>query len=290
MEETIADTPYLDEETREAFANALKTMPTVAWLTDKDRQATDALPEDQDEDTPGRTQAAWKNGGSLTDFVKFANYNILKGKPVYTDTDVPPDHKMYQRVEEADLMLKNMVEPDVLAMLDPPKVYIVRSMLFRAYQNGSTVHVSSSESMQVIVHEVSHYLEDYLPTDLWGDIQAMMRARHAEHSLSYKGSGKRDKKLTTIGHGELFMRGEGRYRGKYGTGKYTSSAYDDEGGTEFTSMTMEWLADPKKAVKLIDSDPQQAAIVLKNMRPDEYNAVDALRPFDEYLPKKAPWK
>ena len=285
MDSIVADTPYLDKDTRKAFSDALKTMPTVEWLTNRDRKADDALPDNQDEDGPQRTQAEWKSGGGLTDNIYFADY--VDKKPVHTDDAVPADHVMYQRVEEADLMLKNMIEPEVLELLDPPKVYVVRSKSFRAFQAGSNVHVSKKESMQVALHEVSHYLEDYLPTDLWGDIHAMMRARHVKHSMSYKSASKRDTKLTTVGHGELGMRGEGRYRGKYGTGKYTSSAYDDEGSTEFTSMTMEWLADPKKAVKLIEKDPQQAAIVLKNMRPNEYNAVDSLRIFDQYLPQKA---
>jgi hypothetical protein len=80
---------------------------------------------------------------------------------------------------------------------------------------------------------------------------------------------------------------EGRYAGRYVTGKYTSTAYDDIGNAEIFSQAMEFLSKPANALKLIDGDPQHAAIILRAIRPNEYKALAALRVFDKYLPIKA---
>jgi hypothetical protein len=91
------------------------------------------------------------------------------------------------------------------------------------------------------------------------------------------------------GHGGLFMRGEGRYRGEYAaTGKYTSSAYGNAGSTEATSMTLEFLSDPYRVKTMIEEDPQQTAIVLRGLRPKEYAQTPELRDFDHFLPARLP--
>ena len=55
-------------------------------------------------------------------------------------------------------------------------------------------------------------------------------------------------------------------------------------GTEVVSMTVELLADPMTAKKLIEEDPQQAAIVLRHLRPDEYASQKELEEYNQYLP------
>lgn len=96
---------------------------------------------------------------------------------------------------------------------------------------------------------------------------------------------KSGKRLEKAGHGEIFTREEGRYRGEYAaTGQYTSSSYGDMGSTEATSMTLEFLSDPDRVKTMIEKDPQQTAIVLRGLRPKEYAQSPELREFDVFLP------
>lgn len=285
------DTPHLTDQQKTAFANALKQMPTVKWLMNPQRGATDAVPAPRAPGAVGpapvgpQSVAAWKGDANLTDRVLFANYNATTKKPIETADAVPNNHAMFARVREADNMLRRMIEAQLLRTLPPPTVYVVKSKKFRAYQSENKIYIAKNEEMPIIVHETSHYLEDHLPTRMWAEIHTMLRARHNARAQSYSDNAKRQLKARTIGSGAMFMRSEGRYRGEYAaTGKYTSSAYGEQGSTEVTSMTMEFLANPANAVKMIEKDPQQAAIILRSMRPNEYAATPGLAAFNQYLP------
>lgn len=271
----------LTQQQKQQFSDALKLMPTVDWLLNKKRSSTDAV----DEIGGQAVESRWRDGTNLIDNITFAKKD-KSGNYASTGKAPKPSSKAYQRVIEADQMLRRMIEPQILELVPAPNVKIIDSMFFRAFQNGRDVHVSSGESMQVIVHEVSHYLEDHLPTDLWMDVHQLMRGRHTTRVGERLQKNSKDKKANKIGHGSFGMRDEGRYRGEYAaTGLYTSSAYDESANssTEVTSMTMEFLADPANAKKIIEKDPQQAAIILRNMRPQEF-AQYVPDEFAQYLP------
>jgi hypothetical protein len=81
-----------------------------------------------------------------------------------------------------------------------------------------------------------------------------------------------------LGGATIFTRkSEGRYGGDYVTGKYTSTAYKGD-NAEVMSMWMQYMAKPGNARKLIEGDPQHAALVLRILRPKEYASLDDLRP------------
>jgi hypothetical protein len=268
----IGGTPQEYEQQKSAFATALKQMPTVKNLLTTYKAG----------EMPSAGNAQWKNGGKLSDSITESKINDAKnekGSVVRTNVD---NGKFKRRTDQADEFIKAMVEPHLLATLDRPKVVVhlkynsafrkVNS--FRAYQDGNEVHVAQDEDTPVIVHEVGHYLEDQLPSELWHDIRLLMEARHAA-----AGGGKKAAKGISSS--------EGGYKGKY-LDVYMAKAYGGRGSTEVMSMTMEYLADPSRIKTLLDKDPQQAAIILRGIRPKEYAATDALRPFDKFLPNKQP--
>jgi hypothetical protein len=49
------------------------------------------------------------------------------------------------------------------------------------------------------------------------------------------------------------------------------------------SMTLEFLSRADDALKLIENDPQQAAVILRGIRRTEYHKTQKLRPFDKFL-------
>lgn len=269
----------LTKSQKKAFAAALKSMPTIQYLLEKHKS----------KETP-ISIAQWANGGFLSDNITESTKN---DKTPPTDGTVNPrtdidNGKFKRRVDDADQYVRTLVEPHLLAEIPRPGIIVHLKYsgglhksvnTFRAFQSGHEVNVAQDEGTPTIVHEVGHYLEDNLPSELWHDIHIMLRARHL---ASVQKSGKEYGK---VGHGESGMRGEGRYRGDYAaTGKYTSSAYGGAGSTEMTSMTMEFLADPDRVKTMIEQDPQQTAIILRGLRPREYAQTQALRAFDQYIP------
>lgn len=265
------------------LSNALMEMPIIQWLMNKKRKDTDTQMTDSGGSTVALTVADWKGGDTLADNAFFADYDTKTKKPIYTSEKIPKSSKSYDLVVTADNMLRRMVSPDLLKLYLPPKVYIVRSSKFRAYQSENVVHISTGDGQEILVHEMSHYIEDYAPSEMWHDIHTLMRARHqarADERLKKKPN---DAEANLLGHGESGMKNEGRYRGEYAaTGMYTSSAYGGGGSTEFTSMTTQFLAKPDTAKELIQKDPVQAALVLKHLRPDEFAPIAAR--FSKVLP------
>jgi hypothetical protein len=265
------------------LSTALLEMPIVQWMMNKKRKDTDTQMTTSGGETVDLVVADWKGGDTLADNAFFADYDTNTKKPVYTSEKIPKSSKSYDLVVTADNMLRRMVSPDLLKLYLPPKVYIVRSSKFRAYQSENVVHISTSDGQEILVHEMSHYIEDYAPSEMWHDIHTLMRARHqarADERLKKKPN---DADANLLGHGEMGMKNEGRYRGEYAaTGMYTSSAYGGGGSTEFTSMTTQFLAKPDTAKDLIQKDPVQAALVLKHLRPDEFAPIAAK--FSKVLP------
>jgi hypothetical protein len=157
---------------------------------------------------------------------------------------------------------------------------------YRPSAGGGNVDLSFDEVFAVMAHEMGHAIEDFLPMKSWHDMNVLLERRHgakvgasraARTGATFWTSGK-------VNIGPLLN--EGRYAGTYVTGKYTSTAYDDSGNAEVFSQAMEFFSKPSDALKLIDGDPQHAAIVLRSVRPNDYKALAALRPFDQYLPIK----
>lgn len=261
--------PALPNDQKAGFADALKQItPVRRLLTYK---------------TAVGSHSAWKGGGSLNDVNNITESEIgnedVKGSIIRKKWD---DGTFAKRVGMADQFIKSMVEPQLLAQIPVPKIFVHlkhaggiftrKRNTFRAHQSGDEVHVAQDEETSVIVHEVGHYLEDNLPSELWHDIRLLLESRAGGE--------------TKVERGGVGMREEGRYPGEYpATGKYTSSAYPDKGSTEVMSMTLEYLSDPKKIKKMIENDPQQAAIILRGIRPKEYAETKELRQFDDYLTK-----
>lgn len=267
------DTTVITKRVKEAFAAALKTLPIVVTLlksATRDPRQVDAM-------------AGWKGGGSLQGSITEDTEGMATKDQVRADID---NGSFRARVEEADRFIKTVVEPGQLAAIIPPKVVVHTkyggvgfspwswsgSYRFRAFQNGDEVHVASDEETAIIVHETGHYLEKELPPVVWADIANLVQTRHLA-----KGGGK--KAVPSRGGKE-----EGGFAGDYPvTGPYTSRAYEG-GDTEMMSMTLEYLKRPSDTLRMIEQDPVQTALILRAVRPSEYAGLDALRPFDTYLP------
>jgi len=261
------------------FAAALKKMPTVKTLL-KARTKKNVL---------DAATAAWKDSAKLSGNITESQLNSESPPTVGNNTprDQLDDGTFKKHVDEAEKYIKTFTDADLLKPLPPPKVVAHLKWssgyghddadTFRAYQSGNEVHVAQDDATPVIVHEVGHYLENKLPHELWHDLHLMLRARAA-------GAGPDAEKA---GAGDPGMETEGRYKGTYAaTGGYTSSAYGGHGPTEMVSMTVEFLSDPSTVQKMINKDPQQAAIVLRGLKPKEYAETAVLREFDQFLPHK----
>jgi hypothetical protein len=84
----------------------------------------------------------------------------------------------------------------------------------------------------------------------------------------------------------IFTPKEGRYAGNWETGKYTSKAYKNDMVGEVISMGMQYFSSPETMRRIVERDPQHAALILRMMRPEEYMKTEGLRAFDKYLPNK----
>jgi hypothetical protein len=180
-----------------------------------------------------------------------------------------------------------LLEKDVLNKVARPtiKVYPIHSVDvdgrawaagggWRAYQSGGEVHLGQDALRQTLVHEVGHHVENNLPRERWQDIQLLLRARHSATPGP-----------NTLQSISPAMSTEPRYKGSYpATGRYTSKAYGGEGATEVMSMTLEYLSEQGNIEATVDSDPQQVAIILRALRPREYQAYSPLRKYDDLLP------
>lgn len=222
--------------------------------------------------------AAWKDDRNLQD-----EGNIRPVREGTNDVSERNMNAMRAKVIQANDFYKKMVAPAFLSTLAPPIIHVhakpAQSILapkgFRAYQSGGGIHIAQNEDMDIIVHEVGHYVENNLPPGAWLDIRDLISKRHEE-----AGGG------TIASEGDtIFTRDEGRFKGEYAaTGKYTSRAYSDIGSTEMMSLTLEYLANPSKINKMINNDPQQLAIILRAINRDEYYRTPGIVEFEKYLP------
>jgi|GEM_PF-5232605 len=270
----------ITKQERAALSAALMQMPTVQFFLTKRRDSAAT----QTTGGADLTVAQWKGNHNLMDDAYFADYNRTTKKVAHTTEKIPPTHAQYAKVVEANNLLKRMIDPSILNTLLPPTVYIVRDKKFRAYASDSEgVHISTDDGQEILVHEVSHYVENFAPSEMWHDIHTMMRARHQSRVDQRLAKKPGDAEANLLGHGDTGMKEEGRYRGTYAaTGMYTSSAYDGSASTEVTSMTTQFLAKPDTAKTLIEKDPIQAATILRHLKPEEFNPI--ANQFKDVLP------
>ncbi|HEX3530513.1 MAG TPA: hypothetical protein VH988_25910 [Thermoanaerobaculia bacterium] len=218
----------------------------------------------------------WKNGGTLADDVVFEKSNQ---ESLYEAFDDPEEVK--EKLRNADSLLKDLVNKSVLAKIKRPQVKVDKSFDHRAYQLKDHISVAVSDEVDIIVHEVGHYLEMNYP-DLWYDASLLLHSRHQNSAGLNAQSGE-------IGEQENVAQNQGRYQGEYpATGKYTSKIYETGGATELTSMTMEYLSTPEKARALITKDPFQALLVLRRIQPDDSDLQEIYRQYENNLPHKDP--
>lgn len=256
-----------------AFTLALKQMPFVQRLYSGKVQENLSKSDKAFKRVKGK--AAWKGGGSAENKIHVVDDGT---RHLTRDDREYADGRFAAKVKKADRFMKQMVEPAVLNQVTCPdirvhlrnKQAITNPVGFRAFHSQNDVHVAQNEDMSVIVHEMGHHIEDQLPTLAWSDIQLLLQGRNLNKQ-----------KASYI---YLHSYEEQRYGGDYpATGKYTSKYYEG-GATEVTSMSSEYLSHPQKFKTLITNDPQQAAVILRVLRPTEYASIHALNAFNNYLP------
>jgi hypothetical protein len=186
-----------------------------------------------------------------------------------------------KKVKLAMAKIVNMVDPKILQNLPVPKVVVHKNVgLLEALRQGNLknwkdyranssrdliqIDIAENESDRVIVHEIGHQLEYFLPTEHWMNIQKLLRGRHAEAG----GDGNLESIYPNSRNESV--RKEPAYKSKNmpATGKYSMKHYVG-GATEVFSMSMEYFSDPKDALKLIENDPLQALIILDAIAPGD---------------------
>ncbi|GEM_PF-7124969 len=245
----------LNESNRKRFADALKQMPIFTEFVQSAREG-----ESPEVNTDG---TEWKDSGNLKEMLDEEK----------DGTDEPDMGRFEQMAENVDRFYKQLVQKSILAQIKRPKIFVhwrkeTGDNALRAYYKQNTVHLAMDEQEEIMVHEVGHHIEDKLPEEAWQDIKLLLMARH---------SSTRDSTDKAVG-GE-----EGKFAGNYPeTGQYTARAYSD-GNSEVMSMTMQFLSQPEKLEALVDSDPIRVAVILRAVRPEDYQKTDALREFDYLL-------
>jgi hypothetical protein len=188
------------------------------------------------------------------------------------------------RINQADAVIRTVVAPEVLRTIPRPTMSIhattSQSLLtpwgFRAEAGDGHVEVAYDEDMPTISHELGHAVEARMPLTAFHDVHLLLIERHRA-----AGGGETAAKPASI-----FTPDEGRYAGEWATGKYTSKAYKDDMSGEVFSMAMQYFSEPETMSKIVEQDPQHAALILRVMQPDEYAKTGALRAYDKYLPQK----
>ncbi len=260
---------------RAGFSAALKKMPTVEGLLNPQLGGGD------DAQRKPQGPSEWKDGGKLVDKVK--KVNDLVGFKKHLAENRFKSQSLRRRIEQADRTVRTVVAPHLLARVPRPEINIHATAAqsfsapwgFRAFANEGAIHVAYDEDMDVISHELGHAVEGRLPVSSFHDVHLLLTERHRE-----AGGGE-----TAVSSASVFTPKEGRYAGKYVTGKYTSTVYRDD-SNEVISMAMQYFSTPESARKLVEGDPQHAGIVLRIMRPQEYAGTAELRAYDKYLPQK----
>lgn len=262
-------------EDQPGFAAALKTMPTVGILLAPDKGAG-----------PGPKQArgatSWRDPGPLSDKMKLTN--DLVGPKKWLGERRFKSKSLRKRIDQADSVIRTVVEPEVLGTVPRPTMNVhataAQSLTvpwgFRAEAGDGHVEIAYDEDMPTIAHELGHAVEARMPLTAFHDVHLLLTERHKA-----AGGGETAAKSASV-----FTPDEGRYAGKWATGKYTSKAYKNDMSGEVFSMAMQYFSEPDKMLKIVEEDPQHAALILRIMRPDEYAKTHALRPYDKYLPQK----
>ncbi|MFH7244049.1 MAG: DUF4157 domain-containing protein [Spirulina sp.] len=296
---------YLANNVKQQFATALQQMPTIQYLIHPDQNQDMFVAHDVDDDDLEQGQqreSQWKNDGSILDNVQIVTKKtrLFMGNASRQDLEANgvKRNALEGRLQTAETFIKRLIEPQILEQLNPPQIQVTTRKSIKADntvgmgikllagyerpgQLTGVITIGYNEKPNLIAHEIGHYVEENISSDLWHENQLLLRSRHAAN-----GGGNR------VGHNPLKgkkggMPTESRYRGTYeATGQYTSRYYGQggEGATEITSLSFEFLSEPNKALQLITRDPLQAAIVLRQIRPQEYQSTDSLRQFDQYLP------
>jgi hypothetical protein len=289
------DVAYLDDQQRAAFATALKQLSIVAYLMNPTATGNSG--------GGNNLRPEWKDAGALSAKVQVKH---SKGIPDWLSKRRANKQlaKFTAKIDRVDAMMRAIIEPEILARVRRPDIYMhtrgamgivgsARNFVFlpdptgyRASAGDGNVNLAYNEAYETMAHEMGHAIEDFLPMKSWHDMNLLLEKRHRE-KMGNNRQARTGATMWTSGKVNFGpLTNEGRYAGRYVTGKYTSTAYDDNGNAEVFSQAMEFFAKPKDGLKLIEGDPQHAAIVLRSIRPKEYKALQVLRPFDKYLPYK----
>ncbi len=266
--------PKVESKEQTRFSEALKELPFVKKLYDKSVYAN---MDKKYRELPKNVAASeWQDKGCLQDKIKRED----DGNRLTKDDREVKNGNFKQKVRQTDIFFKQALHPLVIKQIKKPTicVHLRNKQSFtcpwglRAYYSPSSqeVHVAQNTQRETIAHETGHHIEHLLPVQNFADIRKLLEARNIDNpkaSYIYPLSWE-----------------EQRFHGDYpATGKYTSKYYDD-GASEVMSMSMEYLSNPSNMKKLIENDPQQAAIILRILNPTDYKKNENLRDFDKYLP------
>jgi hypothetical protein len=268
---------YVPKEQIGPFSEALKLLPVVQFLLDRPKETKGG---GGDKGTRSGDRS-WKGGGDMQSTITVVD--DAKSTPKFVRDKRGKSQSFRKKVAATDRFIKAIVSPEFLARVPAPKVNVHTKPAiaitspggFRANGIGGRLDVAYNEAQNVIAHEVGHAIESFLPLKYWHDMHLMLGARHEAAG----GGGARSGETIFTKHSE------GRFGGEYVTGKYTSTAYRS-GMAEVVSMAFQYFVDPAQAKKLVEKDPMHAALVLRSFNPKDYKSIDALRPFDKYLPHK----
>lgn len=284
-----APTPQVPSDRKAGFSAILQGMPFVQDLFNNNVQANMAAaaappppPQNIVAQPPQPVALGWRNGGRLQDNIN----EVDDGNFVTRDRSERNNGNFNRKVAKADSFIRQAVDLMVLGNIDRPaiqvhlrnKMAVYRPWGFRAYYSNDNVHVAQDEDTDIIVHEVGHHIENSDRAIGAGgpmqDIDVLLRSRNENNA--------------TAGYIFPWSFKEQRYSGDYpATGRYTSKHYA-HGSTEVMSMSLEYLSHPQKFRRLIQQDPQQAAIILRIIQPAQFGNLN-LNPqgnhdYAQYLP------
>ncbi|HEX2732204.1 MAG TPA: hypothetical protein VHM70_11375 [Polyangiaceae bacterium] len=225
---------------------------------------------------PKMAELVWK-GGSVRNHLKIENTGG------YSQLDLSP----LEMALQAQSVLAHIVEPEVLAAIPVPTIYVVQRVArddgVRAQQNEMGILVDAGDDVPTVVHELGHYLEWNIAS-LWAAVVALRERRHVFVARESRVAAKTP---------EFFENREemqGRYHGNYpATGPYTSKVYEETGATELVSLVMEHLATPERALELMRLDPILLLTVLRPLRPRDNELHQLYLEFKDYLPAMPVW-
>ncbi|HLJ33253.1 MAG TPA: hypothetical protein VKU38_06365 [Ktedonobacteraceae bacterium] len=137
----------------------------------------------------------------------------------------------------------------------------IKSFRANSARVANKVRLSVQDTMPIVVHELGHQVEFYLPLVEWMNIQQILHDRCKTHFL-----------IDIYGNGEETafdapMQGfTAIWQGA--NSKYGAKVYAD-GDTEVLSTSIQCFCTPKEAQLLIRNDPLLAATILRAIRPQD---------------------